>query len=67
MAVIVDKLGIVIKGNLPKSFDGKETTLKMTREQLDDLIAQASLAKQIFADTSPTPVEEKSSAAPPTS
>jgi hypothetical protein len=57
MAVIVDQLGLVIPGNIVKHFDGKDSTLRVTREQLDLLLDEAQAAKAIFSGTeaSPTP------------
>lgn len=55
MAVIVDQLGLVIPGNIVKHFDGTDSTLRVTRAQLDLLIEAAQGAKVIFADTKSSP------------
>lgn len=57
MAVIVDELGLVIPGNVVKKFDGTDTTLRVTRAQLDQLIEAAQGAVAIFGKTEPSPPE----------
>lgn len=57
MSVIVDELGLVVPGNIVKRYEAEsnESTLRVTREQLDQLIEVAQSAKALFAGTSPSP------------
>lgn len=66
MAVIVDQLGLVIPGNIVKHFDGTDSTLRVTRAQLDLLIEAASGAKAIFGGTEPSPPPATKTEANPT-
>jgi hypothetical protein len=58
MSVIVDELGLVVPGNIVKKYeaDSNETTLRVNREQLDQIVEVAQAAKLLFAGTSPSPL-----------
>lgn len=62
MSVFIDELTIVVPGNVVKKSinGGRDSSLRISRDQLDGLEAAVAEARAIFGSTGPTPEEEPS-------
>lgn len=66
MGLLIDEVTLVVPGNLVKrnSPDGKNSLLRVTREQLPLLKAAIAEADEVFGNSDPTPYEQLTSDAP---
>lgn len=68
MGLLIDEVTLVIPGNLVKknSSDGKNSLLRVTRDQLPLLKAAIAEADQVFGSSESTPYEQLTNDMPAT-